>query len=325
MELEHLKKAYTAQNRRIDGLNERLALLEDQLEAQQTARTRAPVAQSPMVASAGPSTSMAPSHLPVVPLTPGQGAVAPVVTRTRFLTQKDLDALDAEVSAAPAPKPSARRGRAAKARDEAASARRRRAERRPKGGQKAEVGRRPDEGPARVVEGRAKRGSGEGASAREADVAPKAAKGRKRSVAVRTVPVRPVDAAPGDNGPVGQYRAAYAAYQVSDFERAAVGFREYLQRWPNHDYAEGAMFWLGHCAARRGQHQKAVQTFRKMINRFPTGDHIPEALLEVGLAQDKLGRKNEARETLSRLVEMYPRTDAARRATAWLEGTRSGM
>ncbi|MFN3199879.1 MAG: tol-pal system protein YbgF [Bradymonadia bacterium] len=310
-QLQHLKDAYTAQRKRVDQLKSRISLLEDQLEAQQTVRgytppaVSAPVASAPIsprgregapdLASPRPVATVGPSGLPVVPVTPqARGGVSPSYapasvgqpTRTRVLTQRDLDALDAQYQPAPPPEEK-KLPRPSKTRRVARGAKQSK-----------------DKSPRKSV-------------ARGDDNA--------RSVKVRRVVPLPQRATTSQTGPVERYRTAYAAFQRGDFQVAAVGFNDFLENWPDHAYAEGALFWLAHCAARRGQDAVAIERFRKMVKRFPKGDHVPEALLEIGLALDRRGLSSDARETLSRLVAVYPRTDAARRATARLEETRSGM
>lgn len=338
-ELGLLKEAYSAQRQRIDKLNERLALLEDQLEAQQIRRGQPSMGSAPITmngagapagggllssgAAGGDAQHAGPQHLPVVPITPGAApggpaGYTPPVTRTRVLTQRDLDALDAELDAPPAPRQ--RRGEEMTARERRAQKRaERRAERQAQ--KKAERQRRAEE---RAAKKAAKKAASEPTSAVAAPAKAPRAVPLKRSVAVRAVKPTPLDPE-ADEGPAPQYRAAYAAFQAGNYARASVGFEGFLDRWPDHAYAEGALFWLGHCAARQGAHRKAVSTFRKMITRFPKGDHVPEALLEIGLSLKQSGRPREARETMTRLIGLYPKTDAARRATAHLDETRSGM
>jgi tol-pal system protein YbgF len=122
---------------------------------------------------------------------------------------------------------------------------------------------------------------------------------------------------PGDD-PIGAYKRAYALYKSGDVGAALAGFSGFMERWPTHDYADNALYWMGECRYQRAEFAAALQLFRRVVDEHPAGNKVPDALLMVGLTQDKLGRPAEGRETLARLVALFPETEAGRRAASRL-------
>ncbi len=122
---------------------------------------------------------------------------------------------------------------------------------------------------------------------------------------------------PGDD-PIGAYKRAYALYKSGDVGAALAGFSGFLDRWPKHDYADNALYWMGECRFQRAEFAAALQLFRRVVDEHPAGNKVPDALLMVGLTQEKLGRPAEGRETLARLVALFPETEAGRRAASRL-------
>lgn len=125
--------------------------------------------------------------------------------------------------------------------------------------------------------------------------------------------------------PIGAYKRAYALYKGGDSAGALTAFEAFLRRWPRHDYADNALYWMGECRFARAEFAAALQTFRRVVSEHPTGNKVPDALLMIGMTLEKLGRPAEGRETLARLVTLFPDTAAARRAASHLGATNDGL
>jgi tetratricopeptide (TPR) repeat protein len=50
---------------------------------------------------------------------------------------------------------------------------------------------------------------------------------------------------------------------------AAAEFREIVERWPDHDLADDALYNLGSCWLALGQYGRAAETFREILRRYP--------------------------------------------------------
>lgn len=120
-------------------------------------------------------------------------------------------------------------------------------------------------------------------------------------------------------GPIAAYRAAEARYRSGDLAAAIGGFEAVVATWPEHGFADNALYLVGRCRYDRAEYAAALTTFRAVLTRYPTGNQVPDALLMIGLTLDKLGRGAEGRETLARLRAMYPETAAAREAQTRLD------
>jgi tol-pal system protein YbgF len=132
-------------------------------------------------------------------------------------------------------------------------------------------------------------------------------------------PARPREARPRaastDNSePLRVYKGAYAALARRDHAAAIAGFRDFLARWPAHDYADNSQYWLAEAFYDKGDFKSALGEFREVLRLYPAGNKAPDALLKVGYCSDRLGDAVAARDVLAQVIEIYPKTDAARTA-----------
>lgn len=280
-ELRGLREAYETQNRRLEAISDRLALAEDHLEA----RTLHPL----------------PDRLPVVRLTPSAGRPAPAAhapaARAPAAAPDDdgaaePDAILAEPLIIPGEQP-----------------------------------------PATITQADIDRLDG-GAGAMTPDdddaAAPRARRRARRPVPppanaafAGNIGTRPLAAQPDFDavaeGPIAAYRAAEARYRAGDLTAAIQGFDAVVETWPEHGFADNALYLVGRSRYDRAEYAAALTTFRAVLTRYPTGNQVPDALLMIGLTLEKLGRAAEGRETLARLRAIYPDTAAAREAGARLD------
>ena len=121
------------------------------------------------------------------------------------------------------------------------------------------------------------------------------------------------------------YETALAQVQGKQYDKGLEGLNAFLVRWPDHPYAENAMYWRGEAYFAQGAYLRAGEQFEAVIARFGSGSKSPDALLKLGMCQDRLGAPARAREYWDRLKTEYPRSDAAKRIpTAGREGLPKG-
>jgi len=108
------------------------------------------------------------------------------------------------------------------------------------------------------------------------------------------------------------YDGALALARGKQYEKALQSFTAFLVRYPDHAYAENAMFWRGECFYATGAFARAVEQFEGLIARFPYGNKAADALLKLGLAREKTGTREQAQKTFAELEGRYPKSDAAR-------------
>jgi tol-pal system protein YbgF len=116
------------------------------------------------------------------------------------------------------------------------------------------------------------------------------------------------------------YQAAYIDFSKGSYPLAVAGFREFLRRFPEHDLADDAQYWIGesYFSLARGYGnanqldkatqslEQAVQEFRKVVANYPRGDKTPTALYKEGLALLELKRSDLAQARLQYLVDNFP-------------------
>jgi tol-pal system protein YbgF len=128
----------------------------------------------------------------------------------------------------------------------------------------------------------------------------------------------PADARSGQPGqldpaaPVA-YDAAIALVNARRYDKALDAFAAFLVRWPDHPYADNAMYWRGESYYALGDYRRASEQFEGVMARFPAGNKAPDALLKLGMARLKLGDPASAKACFDRLTELYPQSEAAKR------------
>ncbi len=109
------------------------------------------------------------------------------------------------------------------------------------------------------------------------------------------------------------YETALGQLQAKQYDRGLEGLNAFLVRWPDHPYAENAMYWRGEAYFAQGEYLRAAEQFDAVVARFGNGSKSPDALLKLGMCHDRLGASQRAREYWDRLKREYPRSDAAKK------------
>jgi tol-pal system protein YbgF len=108
------------------------------------------------------------------------------------------------------------------------------------------------------------------------------------------------------------YDAALALVGAHRYGEALDALAAFLVKWPDHPYADNAMYWRGECYFARGEYLRASEQFEGVVNRFPAGNKAPDALLKLGICQQRLGNISNAQAWFYRLSQQFPRSEAAR-------------
>jgi tol-pal system protein YbgF len=114
--------------------------------------------------------------------------------------------------------------------------------------------------------------------------------------------------------PLKLYKDSYEQLRAGRHDDAAKGFREFVRRFPHHDYADNAQYWLGECFYDRKMYGQAAGEFKKVVVDYPLGNKAPDALLKLGYALLAMGDAHKGKELLGQVPQSYPHTEAARLA-----------
>ncbi|MBX3219243.1 MAG: tol-pal system protein YbgF [Labilithrix sp.] len=109
------------------------------------------------------------------------------------------------------------------------------------------------------------------------------------------------------------YENALSLVNSKQYERALEALAAFLVRWPDHPYAENALYWRGEAYFARGEHLRAAEQFEAVLARFGGGNKAPDALLKIGMCHDRLGSADRAKEYWDRLRRDHPRSDAVKK------------
>ena len=145
---------------------------------------------------------------------------------------------------------------------------------------------------------------------------------RVPTVSARTarMPTRASDAPTERSDEAGaDYRAAVELVKAGSSNEAIDGLRAFLRKYPKHDYADNAQYWLGEAFYAQKDYPHALAEFRNVIETYPRGNKVPDALLKVGYCYSALGQGDKARAVLEQVVNLYPKTEPAALATKRLE------
>jgi len=128
---------------------------------------------------------------------------------------------------------------------------------------------------------------------------------------------QPPAQAPPAAGPDAEtlYKQALEKVQHSTaYPEAVALFQEFLARYPKHDLAVNAYYWIGEAYYGEKNFEKAIVQFQDVIQKFPQHGKAPAAMLKQALAFLSLNDAKSAKVILQKLVQTYPDSEAASRA-----------
>jgi tol-pal system protein YbgF len=93
----------------------------------------------------------------------------------------------------------------------------------------------------------------------------------------------------------------------------------FLKRYPEHDLAVNAAYWIGETYYAEKNYEQAILQFEEIIQKY--GDHpkVASAMLKQALAFESTGDQATARLLLQRVIERYPLSDEAGKAKQKLQ------
>jgi tol-pal system protein YbgF len=143
--------------------------------------------------------------------------------------------------------------------------------------------------------------------------------------ASRTPPTLP--GAPGDpaanatatTDPETLYQTSYSDYLRGNYDLAMLGFKQYLDAFPETDLADNAIYWIGECFYRQQKYVEAIAEYDRVLKQFPRSDKTASALLKKGFALLEQGQRKDGVSQLQSVVKSFPSSDEANLAKQRLQ------
>jgi tol-pal system protein YbgF len=99
---------------------------------------------------------------------------------------------------------------------------------------------------------------------------------------------------------------------------AAEDFQSFLKQYPNSEYADNAVYWLGESYYVTRNYDIALTSFERLMKNYPDSPKVPDALLKIGYTHYELKQWDKARAALLQVQQDYPDTTLARLAESRL-------
>ena len=113
------------------------------------------------------------------------------------------------------------------------------------------------------------------------------------------------------------YDGAFQMLQRSDYPGAEQAFRSFVARYPKHELAGNAQYWLGESFYARKDYQNAAVAFADGYKNYPKSPKGPDTLLKLGMSLSALNKNPDACAVYDRLNKDYPKaTEFVKRRVA---------
>jgi len=138
----------------------------------------------------------------------------------------------------------------------------------------------------------------------------------KRLTALENRPVAPVVASPTPSvDPAAEYEAALKLIQKDgEFTQGRKNLQEFRKKYPEHELAVNAAYWIGEAYYGEKQFENAILQFQDVLKNHPQHTKAAAAQLKQALAFLSLGDKDTATVLLKKVVQNYPDSPEAKKA-----------
>ena len=120
------------------------------------------------------------------------------------------------------------------------------------------------------------------------------------------------------------YQEAVAHLRAGEHASAIAQLRDLVTRFPRHDLADNALYWLGEAYYDQKDYPRAAAEFRRTVTDYPAGNKVPDAMLKLGFCYLALDQVAEARHVLEQVIAVYPKSPPAGLARKRLDALGQG-
>ncbi|WP_462269281.1 tol-pal system protein YbgF [Desulfobacter sp.] len=118
----------------------------------------------------------------------------------------------------------------------------------------------------------------------------------------------------GDLDPVKLYKKGRALLLERNISMAQTLFSDFVKKFPDHELADNAFYWLGECSYTTGNYETAAKIFKELVQTYPKGQKVPDALLKTGYSYISIDDVNQANHYFKQVIRRYPFSPAADKA-----------
>lgn len=119
------------------------------------------------------------------------------------------------------------------------------------------------------------------------------------------------------------YNLARTDYNSQNYQKASERFSLFIEKYPNHDLSDNAIYWNGESFYAQKNYTNAIKQFQNLINNYPDGSKVPDALLKTGYSFLSIKDPENARKYLKKVTRNYPFSPAASKAADMLKKIKS--
>jgi len=121
------------------------------------------------------------------------------------------------------------------------------------------------------------------------------------------------------------YRAAFDLLKDRKYPQAKQEFTSMLARYPQGQFADNGLYWLGEIGYVTKDYPSALIHFNRLVADYPLSPKLPSAMLKLGYVYSDQNDLEQARRILTEVAKRFPDTTEGRLAQGRLEQmTRDG-
>ncbi len=118
------------------------------------------------------------------------------------------------------------------------------------------------------------------------------------------------------------YDSAFSALKDLRYAESAQSFLDFIEQYPNSEYADNAQYWLGESFYAAGNYDLALNAFNDLLADYPNSSKTADALLKIGYSHYEKKEWPQARAALEQVKAQYPDTTLSRLAESRLRNMR---
>lgn len=111
---------------------------------------------------------------------------------------------------------------------------------------------------------------------------------------------------PAAETPSGLYEQAFSLLKDKEYKQASEYFTMFLDRYPGHQLAANAKYWLGETYYVQNDYERAARIFAEAYQQYADGVKGPDSLLKLGMSLAGMGNEKDACFTYGEIERRYP-------------------